>query len=76
MNDFDLEAKLKSVPLPERAKEYWENFPTRVRWQLHRAAPKSAIQENGWVPFAWKMSAGSIFADSARVTASARAVVI
>ena len=58
MNDFDLEAKLKSVPLPERAEEYWENFPPRVRWQLRRAAPKSAVQENGWLPFACKISAG------------------
>ena len=58
MNDFELETKLKSVPLPERSAEYWENFPAHVRWQSHRAAPTSAVQKNGWLPFAWKMTAG------------------
>ena len=58
MNDFDLEAKLKSVPLPERAEEYWENFPTRVRWQLHRAEPAPALRENLWPQFVWKISTG------------------
>jgi hypothetical protein len=46
MNDFDLESKLKSVPLPERPQEYWEDFPARVRFQLRRrqieASPRPA----------------------------------
>jgi len=36
MNDFDLEAKLKSVPVPERTEDYWNDFPSRVRVQLRR----------------------------------------
>ncbi|MGH7952400.1 MAG: hypothetical protein ACREFE_10855 [Limisphaerales bacterium] len=34
MNDFELESKLKSLRVPERTEEYWENFPTRVRSKL------------------------------------------
>ena len=36
MNDFDLESRLKGVPVPERPDEYWNDFPTRIRVQLHR----------------------------------------
>lgn len=55
MNNSGLDAKLKAVPLPERAEEYWENFPVQLRWQLRRAAPPA---EN-WLPqFAWKFGAG------------------
>ena len=54
MNNFDLEAKLKSVPLPERPDEYWNDFPSRVRWQLPRTAPQPEACES-WLPqFAWK----------------------
>ena len=53
MNDFELESKLKSVPLPERPDEYWSDFPSRVRVQLPRErrefAPRSV-----WRPrLAW-----------------------
>jgi len=34
MNDFELESKLKRVPLPARTGEYWEHFPSHVRSQL------------------------------------------
>jgi hypothetical protein len=54
MNDFDLDAKLKSVPLPERSEEYWHDFPSQVRWQLHRSPPVQPVHER-WLPsFAWK----------------------
>jgi hypothetical protein len=54
MNHFDLDAKLKRVPLPERSDEYWENFPSQVRLQLRRAAPAAALRES-WLPqLAWK----------------------
>jgi hypothetical protein len=60
MNDFDLESKLKSVRVPERTEEYWNNFPSQVRVQLRRAAPEPAIRES-WLPrFAW--SIGTSFA--------------
>jgi hypothetical protein len=58
MNDFDLESKLKSVPLPERSEDYWENFPSQVRWRLRRTAPKPAAGESGFPRFAWRMGAG------------------
>jgi hypothetical protein len=54
MNRFDLDTKLKSVPLPERSEAYWENFPAQVRWNLHRAALPPEANEN-WLPqLAWK----------------------
>ena len=34
MNDFELESRLKAVPLPTRSDEYWEQFPSSVRSQL------------------------------------------
>jgi hypothetical protein len=37
MNDFELESKLKSVPVPSRSEEYWEHFPFSVRSQLRVA---------------------------------------
>lgn len=53
MNDFDLESKLKSVPLPERPEDYWKDFPSQVRLQLPRARPQFAPQ-NPWRPrLAW-----------------------
>ena len=36
MNSSDLESKLKSVPVPERSEEYWNDFPSRIRVQLRR----------------------------------------
>ncbi len=37
MNDFELESRLKSVPVPERSGEYWIDFPSQVRRHLrHR----------------------------------------
>ncbi|MEJ0089831.1 MAG: hypothetical protein WDM80_08825 [Limisphaerales bacterium] len=53
MNDFDLESKLKDVPLPERPEDYWENFPAQVRLNLHRAAMRPA-PNSFWLPrLAW-----------------------
>jgi len=36
MNDFELESKLKSIRVPERPEEYWNEFPSSVRVQLRR----------------------------------------
>jgi len=53
MNDFDLDSKLKSVPLPERPDEYWHEFPSGVRVQLRRERPESAPRR-AWRPrLAW-----------------------
>jgi hypothetical protein len=58
MNNSELDKKLKSVPLPERAEDYWKNFPAQVRWQLRRAAPATEIREN-WLPqLAWRFGVG------------------
>jgi hypothetical protein len=53
MNDFELESKLKNVPMPERTESYWENFPAQVRANLRRAAMKP-VAESFWLPrLAW-----------------------
>jgi hypothetical protein len=58
MNDFDLDARLKRVPLPQRPEEYWEDFPSQVRRQLRRTTPEFEAGEK-WLPqLAWKMSVG------------------
>jgi hypothetical protein len=49
MNDFDLDSKLKNVPLPEHSQDYWENFPAQVRVNLRRAALRPAAK-NLWLP--------------------------
>ena len=81
MNDFDLDAKLKSVPLPERPAEYWENFPTRVRWQLRRTATQPEARES-WQPhFGWGFGIGfaclvvSLFMLSQPLKAATSAVI-
>ncbi|HEU5396076.1 MAG TPA: hypothetical protein VFV81_02845 [Verrucomicrobiae bacterium] len=59
MTDFELESKLKSVRVPERSPEYWAEFPSQVRVQLHPAfveAPRRRI----WPRLAW--SGGLAFA--------------
>ena len=53
MNDFELESKLKSVRVPERPEEYWNDFPSRVRVQLPRERREFAPQ-SAWRPrLAW-----------------------
>lgn len=42
MNNFDLESWLKSVRVPERPEDYWNDFPARVRVQLRRRPVESA----------------------------------
>jgi hypothetical protein len=58
MNDFDLDARLKSVPLPRRPDGYWEDFPSQVRRQLNRTALGLEAHENRLPQFAWKMGMG------------------
>jgi hypothetical protein len=53
MNDFDLDAKLKSLCVPERTEEYWNDFPSQVRGQLHRAFPELPPQSTGGWKLAW-----------------------
>ena len=44
MNLADLEARLKSVRVPERTEEYWNDFPARVRGQLRRRTPTAVTR--------------------------------
>ena len=57
MNDFELESKLKSVPLPARTEDYWENFPVRVRAKLRPDRADWAPRNN---PSPWLVWAGGI----------------
>lgn len=64
MNDFELESRLKAVPLPARSDEYWEQFPPCVRSQLRpvlATRPRTTIARR----LAWSSavaSAGLVFA--------------
>ncbi|HXB61140.1 MAG TPA: hypothetical protein VNU95_16325 [Candidatus Acidoferrales bacterium] len=56
MSDFELESKLKSVRVPEKTDEYWEDFPGRVRSQLRRPAIVERTRTH-WMP-QWAWSSG------------------
>ncbi|MDR3458708.1 MAG: hypothetical protein P4N60_14760 [Verrucomicrobiae bacterium] len=49
MNDSELKARLQNTPVPERSEEYWDDFPARVRVQLHRERRESAPR-TAWRP--------------------------
>lgn len=53
MNDFDLESKLKSLRVPERTEEYWNDFPSQVRGQLRQARPEWSPRSFGDWQFAF-----------------------
>ena len=53
MNDFELEAKLRSAPVPGRPDEYWDDFPARVRVQLRRRSSESAPRRTWRTPLVW-----------------------
>jgi hypothetical protein len=54
MNHSDLEAKLRSVPVPSRSEDYWDAFPRQVRAQLRRPAPVRRTVGEVWLPrLAW-----------------------
>lgn len=53
MNDFELESKLKSLRVPERPEEYWNDFPSRVRVQLPRERQEFAPQSAWRLRLAW-----------------------
>ena len=53
MNDDELAAKLRAVPVPTRSEEYWENFPLVVRSQLRRAPVEAASQPTLLSRMAW-----------------------
>lgn len=53
MNDFDLESKLKSLRVPERTDEYWNDFPGQVRVQLRHVRPELLLRPSNGLRFAW-----------------------
>ena len=53
MNDFELESKLKAIPVPPREEEYWDDFPRRVRSQLGRATFTEPPPTRLVPPWAW-----------------------
>jgi hypothetical protein len=56
MSDFELESKLRSVRVPEKADEYWHDFPAQVRLQLRRP-PAVERAQTRWMP-QWAWSSG------------------
>lgn len=59
MNDFELQSRLKGVPVPERPEEYWHDFPTHVSRQLRRPARPEELNEAGLSRFVWQLAAGA-----------------
>lgn len=53
MKDFELDAKLKSIPVPERSEEYWDDFPAQVRINLRRPRREPAARTFGRPRLAW-----------------------
>jgi hypothetical protein len=53
MNDFDLQAKLKAVRVPDWTDEYWEDFPPQVRRQLGRTSPIERLRFSGMPRWGW-----------------------
>jgi hypothetical protein len=56
MSDFELESKLRSVRVPEKTDEYWQDFPAQVRSQLRRP-PVAERARTRWMP-QWAWSSG------------------
>lgn len=48
MNDHQLEARLRMLPVPERTEDYWDAFPSRVRLQLISAERPSRRRVPKW----------------------------
>ena len=56
MKDFDLDAQLQALRLPERGGEYWADFPRRVTGEL-RSRPLPRPVRSSWLPqLAWGFS--------------------
>lgn len=53
MNDSELESRLRSVPVPERSEEYWQDFPVQLRLKSYRRQPQPE-SASPWLPrLAW-----------------------
>ncbi len=62
MNDSQLDKLLKAAPVPERAPDYWDQFPRRVtariHWQTRRAETSDAAEVRRPAPAAWRWGLG------------------
>jgi hypothetical protein len=52
-DDFELESRLKSIRVPERTPEYWENFPSQVRANLRPARATVSFRKTLLPQLAW-----------------------
>jgi hypothetical protein len=53
MTDLDLISRLKTVPVPERSDEYWNDFPSRIRVQLRRESHGYSSHKPWRMRLAW-----------------------
>lgn len=59
MNDSELQQKLKTLLVPERTEEYWNDFPGKVSRQLRRPAARVEADERWRTRFAWQFAASA-----------------
>ena len=59
MNDFELQKKLKALPVPERTEEYWNDFPGQVSRQLRRPVAQAEADDRWQRRFAWRFAASA-----------------
>jgi len=62
MTDSELISKLKSIPLPDRPAEHWEQFPSRVRMQLRRREPQRSTRRSWRPALIWCVDIASVTA--------------
>ena len=53
MTEHELQARLKSVPVPERPEDYWDDFPSRVRVQLRNRRCETRPRPAGRLHLLW-----------------------
>lgn len=53
MNNSALEAKLRRIRVPERAEEYWDDFPSQVRMKLAKLARQEPVRCHVGAQWQW-----------------------
>jgi hypothetical protein len=64
MNNSELKARLKSVPVPEPGTEYWEAFPKRVMLEIQRREESRAPADTMARPWWFALLAGPVLSAS------------
>ena len=59
MNDFELESMLKNLPVPERSRRYWNDFPAQVRAQLQSQPAPAPAARPSFSSLFWRFTLGS-----------------